>query len=242
MIKNIYRFFNIMCKQYVSYKLSKFLFNKGESREKKIKKPEEPSTQDLVKSTGEGSPETINCDVTPHTKESALNLFVDLDLTKNKYIHLYQDFKSKGCCIIPSHGMLKKAMDESLPDGIEATETRSWIALQDLLNKTATRLLNSVAQKWGIDSLKKVKFVATSGFDSSSGHTNPQQKFKEKKNESNEAQQSLLVTSVLIICLNTEDGNIYVIYIYIIYLYIIHHVYLLLKSFLFLQGVLSGQI
>ena len=72
-----------------------------------------------------------------------------------------------------------------------------------MLDKTSERLCESVAFSWDPHHLLSLKLRVTIGFDSSSGHTNPQQKWQNEEDNNdmiNKTQhQSLLVTSANII-------------------------------------------
>ena len=98
-------------------------------------------------------------------------------------------------------------MMECLPSNYFATEVEVIVSLQNMLNKTSERLCDDIAIDLGIGYLQKLELVATLGFDSSSGHTYPNQKCKNPENESTSVQQSLFVSSIIIISLRISISN-----------------------------------
>lgn len=90
-------------------------------------------------------------------------------------------------------------MIECTPTPVYATEVEVKVPVQLMLNKTVERLCEAVAIDWSQEALNDVTFLLTSGFDSSSGHTNSHQRCENPENDSPNAQQSLFVTSILLI-------------------------------------------
>lgn len=50
------------------------------------------------------------------TNEEALAMFVDLDLTRNQYMHLRKCLIEKGCRLLPSYKQIGQAKEECYPD------------------------------------------------------------------------------------------------------------------------------
>ena len=90
-------------------------------------------------------------------------------------------------------------MVECLPTRVYATEVEVRVPLQIMLNKTVERLCETVATDWRPEALNDVTLLLTSGFDSSSGHMNSHQRCENPENDSLLAQQTLFVTSILLI-------------------------------------------
>lgn len=78
----------------------------------------------------------------------------------------------------------------------------------EFLTQTVESLYPEVSQEWGDDAVQDLVLHESCGSDSSSGHTNTQQKCDDPENEGDEPMQSLLVTSVNIIALASKaDGS-----------------------------------
>lgn len=89
-------------------------------------------------------------------------------------------------------------MAECAPSNIKYSENEAMVPLQDLLNKSSERLCKAIAEEWNCEALRNLELYVTVGFDSSSGHLNPHQKYTDTDNVNDNAQQSLLVTSCII--------------------------------------------
>ena len=57
-----------------------------------------------------------------HTKESALALVLELGLSKNSYIELARDMKSRGCPVFPCWDYLKDAKEGCTPKNYRISE------------------------------------------------------------------------------------------------------------------------
>ena len=80
--------------------------------------------------------------------------------------------------------------------------------MQSLLDKTAERLIEAVSSSWPTSAMKELQLEATMGFDSSSGHSNPHQKFSDNTIDSQSSHQTLFVSSMLIIRIKSKiDEN-----------------------------------
>ena len=98
-------------------------------------------------------------------------------------------------------------MKECRPDDYYISEVQVSVSLQQLLNITAHRLCNVVALDWSTRDLQNLELMGTLGFDSSSGHTNPHQRYENIEYESTNAQHSLFVSSIIIISRRTRVSN-----------------------------------
>lgn len=138
-------------------------------------------------------------DQLPHSKETALALFLECDLTKNAYAAIVKDSRSRNSFIYPSYRSIRQAKLECLPANyIVVSEVEIAVSMQSMLNKSAERLCEAVASDWDQEHLDNLALTVTVGFDSSSGHTNAHQKCENSANDSSNSQQSLLVTNMLI--------------------------------------------
>ncbi|KAJ8665508.1 hypothetical protein QAD02_007170 [Eretmocerus hayati] len=146
-----------------------------------------------------------------HTKESALAFFLEHGYTKRRYSSLVKDNirrheNRRSRNIYPSYRILKEAKADCLPLAIQNNESQVRTPLQQLANKTGERLCESVATQWSHTALKLLKLIFCGGFDSSSGHTNSQQKCQDPANECNDAHQTLFVTSITPLQLISESA------------------------------------
>lgn len=149
-----------------------------------------------------------------HSDESALAFFIDLDLNKQNYDELVNDTKLRNSSIYPSYFTVCKAMNKcklALMYDVKS-ETEVAVSLQSMLNMTSERLCGAVAMNWESSILRRLELMVTVGFDSSSGHTNPHQKYQSSFDENKNAQHSLFVSSMVIIQLKEElsDQNLWV--------------------------------
>lgn len=142
-----------------------------------------------------------------HTRESALAFFLENEYSKQTWTALSQDSRERGCPIYPSYDTLQLEMAECKPLGYCTSEIEVKVSLQNILNKTIERLCNAVCSEWDPLSLRNLELLVTLGFDSSSGHINPHQKYEQLQNGNKNPQQSLFVTSVVIIKLIDKNDK-----------------------------------
>ncbi|KAJ8671274.1 hypothetical protein QAD02_002533 [Eretmocerus hayati] len=142
-----------------------------------------------------------------HTPESAANVYVTMDLSKEKYSYLVEDFRSRNCNILPGYDAMSKALQECLPPKTVSTQTKVRSSLQDMLNISGMRLVLMLIlhYDWTPEDVRDLMLTVAWGFDSSAGHNNPHQKCQDKTLESKSPQTSLLVTSVTIIEFTSLD-------------------------------------
>ncbi|KAJ8678395.1 hypothetical protein QAD02_014182 [Eretmocerus hayati] len=172
-------------------------------------KKKERKDQELLKNTAFAEKKKS---VTRHTEESALAFYLERRFSKHHYSAMVKDHNQRsdmkrGQNIYPSYKVVSRAKKKCLPAGIQVSEREVFTPLQDLANKTAERLCESVARGWSRKALKKVKLVCSGGFDSSSGHSNSHQKCANPENEINDATQSLFVTSMSPLQLVSESDT-----------------------------------
>lgn len=155
----------------------------------------------------------INCNsddlengISAHSPDSGLAFYLENDYSKRSWRSLCMDTRSRGIKIYPTYKVISQAMAKCRPENCTASELEVTVPLQSLLNKTSERLCFAIAEDWDQEDLLQLKLIATVGFDSSSGHTNAQQKCQDSDNNCSNPTQSLFVSSVLI-CMLHSDSN-----------------------------------
>ena len=83
------------------------------------------------------------------------------------------------------------------------------VTLQELLNITGERLCEAIVLDWPDETYRNLKIRVSIGFDSSSCHKNPQQKFESEEYENKNAQVSLFVTCIGVIQLFDSRNSEY---------------------------------
>lgn len=111
--------------------------------------------------------------LTPH---QALALYLDLDLSENKYKVLRRVVNAVHPNCFPSLYQLNKTKNFLLPSLITVTETSAEVNLQELLQLTARSIINVATLEEGSDNFK---LVCKWGFDGSSGHSQYKQIFSD---------------------------------------------------------------
>jgi len=123
----------------------------------------------------------------PYTPEEALNLFLDLNLTKRIYTKIREEALKRNADIYPSYNCILKAKNNCRPiplDCIKISETCATLPLQNLLDHTARRIVelqsNVFHHGLELNNKKTLNVVLHSswGFDGSSGHSNYHQKYQ----------------------------------------------------------------
>lgn len=151
--------------------------------------------------------ELNNCISTRHSEDSGLAFFLEYNYSVRGYKGLVSDSHNRKCYIYPSYYFIKEAMNKCLPQKIVNTEVEVKISLQSILNKTVERLCESIALDWDEGCLTDLEFLITLGFDSSSGHNNPHQKYSDKNNENLNHQSSLFISSFICISIKCNCGK-----------------------------------
>ncbi|XP_067639602.1 uncharacterized protein [Eurosta solidaginis] len=123
----------------------------------KYKKGEENVKSHITKAVAVASPVRLmrikNSIPTPpnalprkYTPEEALALFIDLGLTKKKYIILRKSLLQRNADILPGYKKITQAKKEAVPLSPKMTEVSADIKLQNLMDHTSTRLLQSFTE------------------------------------------------------------------------------------------------
>lgn len=145
----------------------------------------------------------------PHTNESALAFFLENDLTVQSYKNIFKDARSRingSKTIYPSYHSIEKAKQDCL-DGLTITKQTEKVVectLQSMLNKSAERLIESVGNNWNEDSLSSLELFVSYGFDSSAGHKNPHQEFRNEENETRESHMSLFASVGVLLAIKKQ--------------------------------------
>lgn len=147
------------------------------------------------------------------TPEETLAFILDNSLIKNTYINMRLESKFSGADIWPSYDILRnvKALCRSEKEAILINENVAEVKLQNLLNHTAKRISEMqakvvvhTARQYNCTEIEPV-LTCSWGFDSSTGHSAYQQKYKEATNISDE---NLFVTTLISLRLSTSTGVI----------------------------------
>lgn len=85
-----------------------------------------------------------------HSSDSALAFYLENDYTFKQYHALVKDSRKIKCTIYPAYEFIKEAKAQCKPpsSSYSISETEVCIPLQSMLNKTAERLCESVANAW----------------------------------------------------------------------------------------------
>lgn len=129
----------------------------------------------------------------------AAAFFLEEDMSKHTYSALSKKARKQNAPIFPCYPrvrkMLKKSFTREQREKLKSTDSEVDCPMQTMLNVTAARLCESRGTNW--KHLNSLKLTVSIGFDSSGGHTNAQQKYKDKKKKINKnAEESLLVTNM----------------------------------------------
>lgn len=137
-----------------------------------------------------------------HTEDSALAFIMETKMSKGDYIFMAADIRERvGESIFPCYDKLKNSKIACQPEGIVNNEVEVCVPLQQIFDITAERLMEAL--QWNnVD----VILMLTLGFDSSSGHVNPNQSFNDESNTKMETSQNLFVTCFTIIKAESTDG------------------------------------
>lgn len=131
--------------------------------------------------------------------EEALSLLIDCKMSRKSYNLLRAASKKKGHNIYPQYHNLLEAKKLTYPKNIKAEERICQVPLQDLLNHTATRILQTIK-----DSVEgKFALICKWGFDGSSG----QSQYKQSWEEEGSSDESVFLSSLVPLKLRREDGT-----------------------------------
>lgn len=131
-----------------------------------------------------------------------LGMFTKLELTKEKYEYLMHWLQSEGCDILVPYKALTKEKTNSYPEGISITESSGSVPLQNLLDHTAKRILETKSVK-EINEIESgnLTMYCKWGCDGASGQSEYQQRFSEDQI----SDSHLYMTSVVPLKLSLSD-------------------------------------
>lgn len=149
---------------------------------------------------GQDEQNEINDPPERHTPSSALAFLITNDYTKKQYDAIVDDTKSLCCNIYPCYTTVMREKQNCHPRKYEIiNDIEVCVSLQELLNITGERLCKAIIHDWPDETYRNLRMRVSIGFDSSSGHKNPQQKFENEEYENKNAQVSLFVTCIGVI-------------------------------------------
>lgn len=128
--------------------------------------------------------------------DDILSLIVEAKLTKHQYLLVKSFVNSRTSSdLMPSYKKVLNAKKQCYPSEITVTESSAEVALQNLLDHTANRILESqknVLENISPQLLGNMVLIGKWGFDGSTGHSEYKQKFLDSNIEDD---SSLFVTS-----------------------------------------------
>lgn len=147
-----------------------------------------------------------------YSKEEALALYINGKFTKSSYSEMRQGAKERNADIYPSYNKIKEAKVECYPPSkfVKISETSAEIALQALLDHTATRILISIRDKISASHTKfQNGFILYCkwGLDGSSGHSTFKQKWS-NSSDSTTPNDGCLVGVCLVPLLLKANSNL----------------------------------
>lgn len=112
-----------------------------------------------------------------YTTDEALCFLLDNDLTKQQYINIRTSAQNRNCTIYPPYSEIINSKKRCYPDDLNITESTCQVPLQNLLNHTATRIIESLNSQTIATGMENVEMLCKWGCDGSSGHAQYKQKF-----------------------------------------------------------------
>nr|XP_047125293.1 uncharacterized protein LOC124807453 isoform X2 [Hydra vulgaris] len=104
------------------------------------------------------------------SSDEALALILDCNLTKASYQLMKNKADEKECNLYPAYNNVRMAKDRCYPKNICVTDYTASAPLQDLLDHTTTRLLETQTGVVNANDYNRVTLIYKAGFDGSSGH------------------------------------------------------------------------
>ncbi|XP_065680976.1 uncharacterized protein LOC124817909 [Hydra vulgaris] len=105
------------------------------------------------------------------SSDEALALILDCNLTKTSYQLMKNKADEKECSLYPAYNNVRMAKDRCYPKNICVTDYTASVPLQDLLDHTTTRLLETQTGVVNANEYNRVTLIYKAGFDGSSGHS-----------------------------------------------------------------------
>ncbi|KAJ8671868.1 hypothetical protein QAD02_003127 [Eretmocerus hayati] len=145
--------------------------------------------------------------VIKHSEASAIALYLDLDLTKDKYSALSKDRRARNAHFLPCFPKIREEMRICEVPCSYLSETEIRADLQIMLNESGEQTIEAVAMNWPDKDIECVEFTVTVGSDASGGHANPEIGWENKEDEIRDPQLSLFLTVMLIVSLKFITGH-----------------------------------
>lgn len=108
---------------------------------------------------------------TKYTIEEALALFMDLGLSKEKYSILRSSLKTHNVNILPGYKKVTSGKKDAVPSNVKVTEVSAEVKLQDLMDHTAKRLIQSLTEEETVLLPDRLTLINKWGCDGSSGQS-----------------------------------------------------------------------
>lgn len=148
----------------------------------------------------------------PYSKNEALAMILDANLTKAQYINIRNGARLRHSNLYPSYQNVLTAKKDCYPNcnAITVTETSIEIKLQDLLDHTTSRIIDANINKFLALSdceLQSITLTVKWGFDGSSGHSEFKQKFN--FDDGTKTDSNMFVTSIVPVCAKSGDKLIF---------------------------------
>ncbi|XP_047125292.1 uncharacterized protein LOC124807453 isoform X1 [Hydra vulgaris] len=129
------------------------------------------------------------------SSDEALALILDCNLTKASYQLMKNKADEKECNLYPAYNNVRMAKDRCYPKNICVTDYTASAPLQDLLDHTTTRLLETQTGVVNANDYNRVTLIYKAGFDGSSGHSIYQQTCNDNECTRNlKSEESLFIT------------------------------------------------
>lgn len=114
-----------------------------------------------------------------YTLEEALALYIDGRFTRHSYILMQGGGKKRNANIYPTYDVLVSAKSKCYPLGVEISNTSGEVPLQNLIDHTIMRIIESQKNLWETSNEKLLTAVYKWGCDGSSGHATYRQGYSE---------------------------------------------------------------
>lgn len=138
----------------------------------------------------------------PYSCEEALSLLIETKLSKQSYNIIRLSSKKHNVDLYPSYPKLVAAKTLCYPGNIQCSEVCCQVPLQNILDHTAVRILQTLEVQLEGEFTLHCKW----GFDGSSGHSAYKQVWEEKGEVSDE---SVFITSFVPLVLTGDDGEVW---------------------------------
>lgn len=141
------------------------------------------------------------------SEQQALSLITEADLSKQQYLTIRNMLRTLNINVLPSYQKIVAAKKKCYPskEGIIITESSAEVKLQNLLDHTASRIIDSqedVLNRFNNEELSSLILISKWGFDGSTGHSEYSQ-----KSDNEYSDQDLFVSSMVPLQLFAEKAD-----------------------------------